>query len=127
MFHSENSTNDSPKQADKTPPNPNGAKGAPDHQAEVQRQLDKAQAGAQEGDVVLGNQKIQGVDSTRRPDVQVVGANGKVKSVVEVERRPNSQRNKAREQEYDKLGVPHKTVPLPKRQPAPPKPDPNAQ
>jgi hypothetical protein len=55
------------------------------------------------------------VDSTRQPDVQTVGADGKVKNVVEVERRPNSQRNKDREKEYDKLGVPNETVPLPKR------------
>ena len=47
----------------------------------------------------------------RRPDVQTVGAHGKVKSVVEVGRRLNSQRNKDREKEYGKLGVPHETVP----------------
>lgn len=125
--------NNRPAQAENTsdsakaPPNPNGAPGAPDHQAEVQKQLDKAQAGAKEGETVLGNQKIQGVDSTRRPDVQVVDAEGKVKSVVEVERRPNSQRNKDREKEYDKLGVPHETIPLPKRVPGLIGKDPNTQ
>lgn len=69
---------DSIVHSDKAPPNPNGAPGAPDHQEEVQKQLDKAQAAAQPGETVLGNQKIQGVDSTRRPDVQTVGADGKV-------------------------------------------------
>jgi hypothetical protein len=42
-----------------------------------------------------------------------VGADGKTKSVVEVERKPNSARHKTRQAEYDQLGVQHKTVPLP--------------
>lgn len=62
-------------------------------------------------------EKIQGADSTRRPDVQVVGPDGKVVKVVEVERRPNSQRHTERQKEYDRLGVPHETVPLPKKKP----------
>ena len=67
-------------------------------------------------------QKIQGVDSTRRPDVQVA-KDGKTERIVEVERRPNSKRNLDRQKEYDRLKIPHETVPLPKRVP-PPK-DPN--
>ena len=58
------------------------------------------------------------MDSNRRPDVQTVGSDGKVKEAVEVERNPNGKRNKDREKEYDKLGVPNKTVPLPKKPPA---------
>ena len=79
--------------------------------------MDKAQAEAKPGEAVLGNKKIQGVDSTRRPDVQAVGAGGKVRKVVEVERRPNSKRHADRKEEYDKHGVPHETVPLAKREP----------
>jgi RHS repeat-associated protein len=101
----------------KSPPNPNGQQGAPDHQAEVQNQTDKAQGEAKPGQTVVQGKKIQGVDSTRRPDVQVVGPDGKVVKVVEVERRPNSQRHVERQKEYDSLGVPHKTVPLPKKRP----------
>jgi RHS repeat-associated protein len=104
-------------QAAKSPPNPNGQQGAPDHQAEVQNQTDKAQAGAKPGETVLAGKKIQGVDSTRRPDVQVVGPDGKVVKVTEAERRPNSQRHIERQKEYDRLGVPHETVPLPKKNP----------
>jgi hypothetical protein len=83
----------------------------------VQNQTDKAQGEAKPGQTVVQGKKIQGVDSTRRPDVQVVGPDGKVVKVVEVERRPNSQRHVERQKEYDSLGVPHKTVPLPKKRP----------
>ncbi len=96
-------------------PNPQGQKGAQDHQDEVQRQADKAQAQAKPGEKVLPGKKIQGVDSTRRPDVQTVGPDGKVVRVVEVERRPNSRRHRERQKEYDRLNVPHETVPLPKK------------
>lgn len=61
----------------------------PDHQEEVQQQADKAQAGAKPGETVLVGQKIQGVDSTRRPDVQVT-KDGKTERIVEVERRPKT-------------------------------------
>jgi hypothetical protein len=101
----------------KSPPNPSGQQGAPDHQAEVQKQTDKAQAEAKPGETVLQGKKIQGADSTRRPDVQVVSPDGKVVKVVEVERRPNSQRHIERQKECDRLGVPHETVPLPKKKP----------
>jgi len=102
----------------KAPPNPNGSKGAPDHQAGVQEEADKARAAAGPGETVTEGKKIQVAGSTRQPDVQTVGADGKTKSVVEVERRPGSARNKAREAEYNSLGVNHTTVPLP------PKPQP---
>lgn len=102
---------DAQSNSDKAP-NPDGQKGAPDHQAEVQKQTDKAQADAKPGEVVLSGKKIQGADSTRRPDVQTVGQDGKVVKVVEVERRPNSKRHNDRMREYDNLGVPHETVPL---------------
>jgi RHS repeat-associated protein len=95
------------------PPNPAGQKGAPDHEAAVKEEADKARTAAGPGETVVEGKKIQVEGSTRRPDVQTVGADGKTKSVVEVERRPNSARNKVREAEYNKLGVPNTTRPLP--------------
>ena len=90
-------------------------RGAPDHQEGVKTEADKARAKAGPGETVVEGKKIQTAGSNRQPDVQTVGADGKTKSVVEVERRPNSDRNKTRENEYDTLGVPHTTVPLPPR------------
>lgn len=95
------------------PPNPAGQKGAPDHEAAVKEEADKARAAAGPGETVLEGKKIQGHDSTRRPDVQTVGADGKAHTVVEVERRPNHARHKTRQAEYDNLGVKHRTRPLP--------------
>ena len=95
------------------PPNPAGQKGAPDHEAAVKEEADKARAAAGPGETVLEGKKIQGHDSTRRPDVQIVGADGKAHTVVEVERRPNHARHKTRQAEYDNLGVKHRTRPLP--------------
>jgi hypothetical protein len=103
-----------PATGQSTPANPNGQKGAPDHQAGVKKEADKARAAAGPGETVLEGKKVQGYDSTRRPDVQTVGANKKTKSIVEVERRPNSARNKARETEYKKLGIPNTTKPIKK-------------
>ena len=97
-----------------TPANPNGQKGAPDHQAGVKEEADKARGEAGPGETVLEGKKVQGHDSTRRPDVQTVGADKKTKSIVEVERRPNSARNKAREEEYKKLRIPNTTKPIKK-------------
>lgn len=89
-----------------------GQKGNQDHQDEVAKQADKAREEAQPGERVLENRKVQGVDSRRIPDVQTVDANGRTRSIVEVERRPNSSRNKNRENEYNDLGIPNKTIPL---------------
>jgi hypothetical protein len=96
------------------PPNPNGQKGAPDHQAGVAEEAGKARAEAGEGETVLEGKKIQGHDSTRRPDVQIVGKDGKARKITEVERRPNSARNQKREAEYKKLGIPNETKPIKK-------------
>jgi RHS repeat-associated protein len=103
----------SQQQAQAQPPNPDGQQGARDHQEEVKKQADKAQAEAKPGQTVQQGKRIKGVNSTRRPDVQVVGPDGKVVKVVEVERRPNSPRHRKRQREYDRLNVPHETVPLP--------------
>jgi hypothetical protein len=58
------------------------------------------------------NKQVKGVDSTRRPDAQIVNADGRTRKVFEAERRPNSLRNKKREEEYKKLKLPNETHPL---------------
>jgi hypothetical protein len=94
------------------PPNPNGSKGATDHQKKVGQLVDKAKGEAKPGETVESNKQMKGQGSTRRPDAQIVDANGKTRKVFEAERRPNSQRNKQREAEYNKLKVDQETHPL---------------
>ncbi len=86
-------------------PNPDGAKGKPDHQDKVKELTEKAKSEAKPGEQVLSEQKIQGHDSRRRPDSQIVDEKGVTRKTFEAERKPNSQRNKKREAEYKKLGV----------------------
>ncbi len=90
-------------------PNPDGAKGKQDHQDKVKELTDKARGEAKEGEKVVSEKKIQGHDSNRRPDAQIVDKDGKTRKVFEAERRPNSQRNIKRENEYKKLGVEQET------------------
>ena len=96
------------KTASKNPPNPNGAKGKPDHQEKVKELSKKAEGEAKQGEQVISEKKIQGHDSNRRPDVQIVNE-GKTRKIFEAERRPNSQRNVKREAEYKKLGIENET------------------
>ncbi|PBC08311.1 hypothetical protein CK230_21985 [Mesorhizobium sp. WSM3859] len=98
----------------KTPPNPNGSKGAIDHQQKVKDLADKAQQEVDKGlhppgSTVAVESPLGGYDSNRRPDVQVQDENGKTQKVFEAERRPNGKRNRAREDEYDRLGIPNET------------------
>jgi hypothetical protein len=94
------------------PPNPNGSKGAADHQEKVNELVNKAKGEAKAGETVESNKQMKGHDSTRRPDAQIVNAKGKTRKVFEAERRPNSQRNKQREAEYKKLKVKQETHPV---------------
>jgi RHS repeat-associated protein len=96
----------------KSPPNPDGAKGKPDHQQKVDELEKKAKAEAQPGETVVREKKIQTPGSNRRPDVQVVDENGNTVQVHEAERKPNSARNQKREAEYNKLNIPNQTHPL---------------
>jgi RHS repeat-associated protein len=89
--------------------NPNGSKGKPDHQEKVKELTDKAKSETKAGEQVLTERKIQGHDSKRIPDVQIVDKTGKTRKVFEAERRPNSARNKTREAEYDRLEVDRET------------------
>lgn len=93
----------------KSPPNPDGSKGKPDHQGKVAELVKKAQSETKPGEQVLSEKKIQRQESKRRPDVQIVGKDGKARKVFEAERRPNSQRNIKREEEYKKLGIEQET------------------
>jgi RHS repeat-associated protein len=93
-------------------PNPNGSKGNPDHQEKVNELNEKAKSEAKEGEQVLREKKLQGHDSNRRPDSQIVDKSGKARKVFEAERRPSSQRNKNREAEYKKLKVEQETHPV---------------
>ncbi|WP_343320906.1 RHS repeat domain-containing protein [Sphingobacterium multivorum] len=94
---------------EKKAPNPNGAKGKPDHQEKVQELAKKAKSEHPDKQVVT-EKKIKSEGSNRRPDVQVVDPKTeKTTKVYEAERRPESKRNKKREAEYDRLGIEHET------------------
>ena len=89
--------------------NPYGSKGKPDHQAKVD-ELSKKAKDENPGMRVVTEKKIQGHDSNRRPDVQVVDPKtGTTTRVYEAERRPESTRNKKRESEYNRLNIPNET------------------
>jgi hypothetical protein len=61
---------------------------------------------------VLKERKVQGHNSGRMPDVQIVEEEGKTRRVYEAERNPDGKRNVDREAEYDGLGLKHETHPL---------------
>ncbi|WP_312508873.1 DUF6443 domain-containing protein [Chryseobacterium culicis] len=93
-------------------PNPNGAKGKPDHQEKVKELEEKAKIEHPDDDVIT-EKKIKKEGSNRRPDVQVVDREtGETKKIYEAERRPNSSRNKKREAEYERLKIPSETHPV---------------
>jgi RHS repeat-associated protein len=92
--------------------NPFGCTGKPDHQDKVRELGNRARDEAEDGEEVLENKKLQGFDSNRRPDQQIVDKNGRARQVYEAERNPNGSRNRAREAEYNRLGVPNQTFPL---------------
>ncbi|MBK8501892.1 MAG: pre-toxin TG domain-containing protein [Saprospiraceae bacterium] len=89
--------------------NPYGSKGKSDHQAKVDELAEMARAENPGMDVVT-ERKIQVDGSRRRPDVQVVDpSTGTTTRIYEADRQPNSTRNKMREAEYDRLGIPYRT------------------
>ena len=89
--------------------NPDGSKGKPDHQAKVNELGKKAQSETNKGETVLQERKVQGHDSNRRPDQQIVDKNGKTRKIFEAERKPNSTRNVKREAEYKRLNIENET------------------
>ncbi|RLJ75116.1 DUF6443 domain-containing protein [Pedobacter alluvionis] len=100
------------KSEGKKAPNPHGAKGKPDHQAKVKELEEKAKAENPGKDVVT-EKKIKKSGSNRRPDVQVVDPQTQeTEKVYEAERKPNSTRNKKREEEYKNLNIPNETHPV---------------
>ncbi len=99
---------DAGKAANKAP-NPFGSPGKPDHQAGVEKLNIDYQKEAKQGQTVLREQKVRGVDSNRLPDSQIVNRKGRTVKVGEVERYPNRKRNREREEEYKKKGIPFET------------------
>ncbi len=95
-----------------THPNPYGSPGKPDHQAGTASAVKDLNKEVKPGEKVLSNKRVQGLNSNRRPDAQIVNKNGVTRKIIEVERKPRSARNIKREKEYDKLGVPHETRPI---------------
>ena len=95
-------------------PNPNGSKGKPDHVAKVDKLVSKAKLEAKENETILREKKIQGHDSKRVPDVQIVNSEGKTRKTFEAERKPESKRVKNKESEYKKLGIDNETHSLDK-------------
>lgn len=98
--------------------NPWGGRGAPDHSADV-RGGGRAQAEseARAGETVLTEQRLQGHEGVnRRPDNQVVDANGRTRLVVETERNPSGTYHRRRVDEYSCHGIECQTRPLPPRQ-----------
>jgi RHS repeat-associated protein len=89
--------------------NPNGCTGKQDHRDKVGELADRARAEAKEGEQVLENKQVRGYDSRRKPDVQIVDEEGRTRQIYEAERYPDSKRNRDREAEYDRLGIPHET------------------
>ena len=61
---------------------------------------------------MLRETKVQGHPSTRKPDVQIVGPDGKTRKIFEAERLPSHERNLLREEEYRKLGIEFETHPV---------------
>ena len=90
-------------------PNPYGSKGKPDHQNKVEELFEKAKGEAKPGEKVVREKKVQGFDSGRKPDVQIVNEEGKTRKIFEAERRPGSSRNTTREAEYESLAIPNET------------------
>lgn len=89
----------------KSVPNPHGSKGKADHQQAVDKLGDKAKAEAGPGETVLRERKVQGHDSRRMPDQQIVDKDGKTRKVFEAERNPNSARVEGKRQEYEQLKI----------------------
>ncbi|MDX1965268.1 MAG: polymorphic toxin-type HINT domain-containing protein [Pirellulales bacterium] len=95
--------------AKQDPPNKYGSKGKPDHQQKVDELESKARGEAKEGETVLRERKLQGHDSSRIPDVQIVDPAGRARKTLEAERHPNRNRNLQREEEYNGLGLENET------------------
>jgi hypothetical protein len=94
--------------------NPYGKKGKPDHQAIIDDKAKKISDELKEGEEIYKGKKVQGYESSKQPDIQIAKDKKTIK-IKEVERNPNSKRNKLREEEYKKLGIENETIPIPKK------------
>ena len=66
------------------------------------------------GEQVFAGKNVKGVESNRKPDVQRVDQSGKTVEIVEVQRKPGDTYDRRRKEEYDRLGIPNETKPIPK-------------
>ena len=95
-----------------TTKNPFGSKGKPDHQHKIQELKDKANSEMKPGERVETERIIKAEGSNRRPDVQIIDKDGRTRKIFEAERRPESKRNRLREEEYRRLNIEYETYPL---------------
>jgi RHS repeat-associated protein len=93
-----------------------GARGRADHQADVQGPgRRQAEAQARPGEEVRTERPLQGHPGlNRRPDNQIIGADGRTRLVVESERRPNGSYNRQRQADYENCGIECQTRNLPR-------------
>ncbi|MBX7166845.1 MAG: RHS repeat-associated core domain-containing protein [Pirellulales bacterium] len=89
-----------------------GSPGHPDHKAGVEKDRLELLLEIGPGERVKTQKRIEGHDSTRIPDNQIVGPDNKTRKIIERERRPTHKRNCEREAEYDRLEIPHETRPV---------------
>jgi len=89
-----------------------GSPGHPDHQMKVKELQKKAQEELKPGEKIFLGKKVQGFETRRRPDVQILDDQGVKRKVFEAERHPNWQRNVNREAEYRHHGTDYETHPL---------------
>jgi hypothetical protein len=82
-----------------------GSKGKPDHQEGVLKAGEEARSELQTGEKLLTEKRVQGVDSRRIPDQQIVGPDGVARKAIEVERNPNSNYVQKKVEEYKKLDI----------------------
>jgi len=126
--------NSETKAGDKTtgtkppPPNPNGSKGAPDHQNAVSKIVDFFKKLFPD-DRVESNKGIPG--SNRKPDASVIAPDGTLKAVGEAARTNKDgslvPREQAKQDEYNKAGIPSTVITLPKTPTLPNSPSPAPQ
>lgn len=96
------------------PPNPGGTRGARDHRQQVEREANFARRRfpEPEWEVVQEGRLPERYNSTRRPDVQIRNRRTGEVRIIEVERNPSGSYHRRRLEEYFRLEIPVKTVPI---------------
>jgi hypothetical protein len=89
-----------------------GSRGHPDHVDAIAQAEAYARSIAGPNETVHVQQRVRGFRSSRIADVQIRDAHGNTQLIIEIERHPNHRRNRNREAEYRRLGIPFETWPL---------------